>query len=113
MKKFFAFLNNMDARAWRTIWISLALVAGVAVMFVLGKTGVLGSPDNIEPWLEGMRTSPWALPATIAAFIVTAFLAAPQFLLAGACVIAFGPWVGFLYAMIGTIVSSALHFYMG
>lgn len=113
MKKLLAFLNNMDARAWRTIWVSLALLGGVGVIIVLGKTGVLGFSDDVELWLEGLRQGPWGLPATIFVFIVTSFLAAPQFLLAGACVIAFGPLLGSFYAMIGTIISSWLHFYIG
>jgi uncharacterized membrane protein YdjX (TVP38/TMEM64 family) len=113
MQKLLAFLNNMDSRAWRTVWVSLALLGGVGVVIVLGKTGLLGVSDNIEPWLETLRNSPWALPATIALFILTAFVAAPQFLLAGACVVAFGPWLGFVYAMIGTVIASWLHFYLG
>jgi uncharacterized membrane protein YdjX (TVP38/TMEM64 family) len=112
MNKFLAFLNNMDARAWRTIWVSLALLGGVAVIIVLGRTGVLGMAD-VEPWLESMRQGPWALPATILIFVLTSFIAAPQFALAAACVVAFGPALGFTYAMIGTIVSSWLHFYIG
>jgi len=113
MKKLLAFLNNMDARAWRTIAISAVMLALVVVMVVLGKSGLIASPAQMEAWLEGLRASPWALPATIAIFILTSFVAAPQFLLAGACIVAFGPLWGFAYAMVGTLVSSWLHFYMG
>jgi len=113
MKKILAFLNNMDSRAWRTIWVSLALLGGVGAIIVLGKTGVLGFSDDVEPWLESLRQGPWGLPATIFVFIITSFIAAPQFVLAAACVVAFGPALGFTYAMIGTIISSWLHFYIG
>lgn len=113
MNRLLVFLNNMDAKAWRTIWISIALFGAVGLLVVIGKSGVLGVSDQIEVFLESLRQSPWALPATIAVFIATSFIAAPQFFLAGACVVAFGPWIGFLYALIGTIISSALHFYMG
>jgi uncharacterized membrane protein YdjX (TVP38/TMEM64 family) len=113
MNKLLAFLNNMDARAWRTVAVSLALMAGVGVMIVLGKSGVLGVSEDLELWLEGLRNSPWGLPATIAVFIATSFIAAPQFLLAGACILAFGPVLGFIYGLIGTVISSALHFYLG
>jgi uncharacterized membrane protein YdjX (TVP38/TMEM64 family) len=113
MKRLFAFLNNMEARAWRTVWITLALLAAVGVMIVIGKSGALGVSDHVEQWLEGLRDSPWALPATIALFIVTSFVAAPQFLLGGACILAFGPFWGFIYGMIGTVISSWLHFYLG
>jgi uncharacterized membrane protein YdjX (TVP38/TMEM64 family) len=113
MNKFQTFLNNMDARAWRTIWVSLALLGGVAVIIVLGRSGVLGLSGDTEKMLEDLRNGPWALPATIFVFTVTSFIAAPQFALAAACVVAFGPALGFTYAMIGTIVSSWLHFYIG
>jgi uncharacterized membrane protein YdjX (TVP38/TMEM64 family) len=113
MQKLLAFLNNMDARAWRTIAITVVLLALVFGMIVLGKSGLVASPENMEAWLEGLRASPWALPATIAVFIVTSFLAAPQFLLAAACMVAFGPIWGFIYGLVGTLVSSWLHFYMG
>jgi uncharacterized membrane protein YdjX (TVP38/TMEM64 family) len=114
MKKLLAFLNNLDARAWRTIWVSLALLGGVGLLIVLGKTGVIGLPEDLEPYFETLRDSPWALPATIAVFIVTSFLViVPQFGLAAACVIAFGPWLGFGYAMVATIISSSMHFYIG
>jgi uncharacterized membrane protein YdjX (TVP38/TMEM64 family) len=113
MNKLLAFLNNMDARAWRTVWVSLALLGGVGLIIVLGRTGVLGISDDVEPMLESLREGPWGLPATIVLFTITSFVAAPQFALAAACVVAFGPALGFTYAMIGTVVSSWLHFYIG
>ena len=62
MQKLLAFLNNADARAWRTIVVSVALLAIVVAMIVLGKTGILGISDNIEIWLEGLRTGLDRLP---------------------------------------------------
>ncbi len=113
MKKLLAFLNNMDSRAWRTVWVSLALLAGVGLMIGLGKSGVISMSVHAEEWLETLRTGPWALPAVIAIFCLSSFVAAPQFVLIGACVVAFGPWAGFMYSMAGTIVAGALHFYLG
>ena len=114
MKRILEFLNNMDARAWRTAWVSLALLAGVGVMIVLGKTGALGLvSDDVEAFLVHLRNSPFGLPATIALFVASAYFAAPQFVLIGACVVAFGPLNGFLYAWAGTIVSGAVTFYTG
>lgn len=114
MRKLLTFLNNMDARAQRTTWVSLALLLGVGAMIVLGKTGVLGLvSEDVERLLTGLRASPWGLPAVILVFCVSAYVAAPQFVLIGACVVAFGPLNGFLYAWAGTIVSGALTFYTG
>jgi uncharacterized membrane protein YdjX (TVP38/TMEM64 family) len=113
MRKLLAFLNNMDARAWRTVWVTLALLAGVGAMTLLWKTGFLGLADSLEPWLETLRGSWWALPVTILLFTATSFVMAPAFLLAGICIIAFGPWLGSVYAMAGTLVACAVHFYIG
>ncbi|MEQ1609271.1 MAG: VTT domain-containing protein [Hyphomonadaceae bacterium] len=113
MNKIAAFLNNMDARAWRTVCVSLALLVGVGVLMVLGKSGAFGFADHIDEQLSGFRNSPWGLPATILVFILTAFIAAPQFVLMAACIVAFGPWLGSVYAMAGQMAAAWLHFYMG
>ncbi|MBI1340254.1 TVP38/TMEM64 family protein [bacterium] len=113
MHRLAEFLNNMDARAWRTVWVTLILFGLVGAMIVLGKTGVLGVSDSIEPFLESLRDSPLGLLATIAVFTLSAYIAAPQFILIAACVVAFGPVNGFLYSWAGTIVSGAATFYTG
>jgi uncharacterized membrane protein YdjX (TVP38/TMEM64 family) len=111
MNKLAAFLNNMDARAWRTIWVSLALLAGVVAIVVIAS--VTGIADHMDEQLVGLRNGPWGLPMVIALFMITSFLGAPQFALFGVCVVAFGPWIGCLYAMIGTVVSAWIHFIIG
>jgi len=113
MKKLLAFLNNMDSRAWRTIWVSLALLAGVAILIVLGKSDLLGLATTIEPWLETLRDNGWAFPATILVFVVTSFVGAPAIMLNAACVLAFGPVMGSIYAMAGTVASCTVHFWIG
>ena len=75
MNKIAAFLNNMDARAWRTVWVSLALLGGVGVLMILGKSGAFGFADHIDEQLAGLRNSPWGLPATILVFILPAIRA--------------------------------------
>ncbi len=113
MNKIAAFLTNMDARAWRTIWVSLALLGGVAVLMILGKSGAFGFADHIDEQLAVLRNSPWGLPATILVFVLSAFVAAPQFVLMAGCIVAFGPWLGSAYAMAGQMAAAWLHFYMG
>jgi uncharacterized membrane protein YdjX (TVP38/TMEM64 family) len=111
MKKFFSFLNHMDSAAWRTIWVSLVLLLSVVVLVVAAD--MTGLTDTLDQKIIDLRNSPWGLPVTILAFLVTSFLAAPQYMLFAAAVVAFGVWTGFAYALIGTLVSSWIHFYMG
>jgi uncharacterized membrane protein YdjX (TVP38/TMEM64 family) len=111
MKKLITFINNMDARAWRTIWVSLALLAAVAGVVVIAS--VTGLADHMDEQLVHLRNGPWGLPMTVLMFIITSFLAAPQFVLFAACVVAFGPWLGCTYAMVGTVIAAWIHFYLG
>ncbi len=114
MKSLLAFLNNLDARASRTLWVSAAMAVLVAVLFVAGKTsGAFGLADETDRFLAGLRDGPWGLPATILLFCAGAYLAAPQFVLIGAVVLAFGPVEGFWFAWIATLVSGVLTFFTG
>ncbi len=115
MNAFLRFLNNLDARAIRAIAVSIALFAGVALVFVLGKTTAVFDEDDapLIIWLQENADSPWGLPATILVFVLAAFIGAPQFVLIAAAVVAFGPSRGFAYAWIATLVSASVNFWLG
>lgn len=108
------FITNMDARAWRAVAVTLGLFVVVAVMLVIGR---LFYGEEIEAlvrgWLGGAGREHWGLPAAILVFTLTAFIGAPQFVLIAACVVAFGPEVGFWYAWVATVVSGAVTFGVG
>ena len=114
MRRLFQFVLNVDARAWRTLAVSFLLVGGVGVVFLFGAQ-MLGfnGEATVERWLGLASHGPWALPVAVGAFAVLAFLGVPQFVLIAAAVVAFGPWTGFLYSWIGTLVSSVVGFWLG
>ena len=108
------FLLDIDARAWRAVAATLGLLASVALIFVFAKTAFgVRTEHGFEHWLTSFSGSPWGLPAAVAVFTVAAFIGAPQFILIAACVVAFGPWLGFLYSWVATVVSAAVTFYAG
>jgi len=113
MRRLFAFLTNMDARAWRTMAVSFVLFGGVGVVFLFGAPllGISGE-GAVQTWL-GAAHGVWALPVAVSAFAVLAFVGVPQFVLIAAAVVAFGPWTGLAYSWIGTMVSSTIGFYVG
>ena len=114
MRRLFQFVLNMDARAWRTLAVSFLLFGGVGVVFLFSAQ-MLGfnGEATVERWLGLASHGPWALPVAVGAFAVLAFLGVPQFVLIAAAVVAFGPWTGFLYSWIGTLVSSVVGFWLG
>jgi len=108
------FLFAMDAAAWRAVLVTLALFASIAAVFLFGKTALgVETERELERWLGGFSDTPWGLPAVVVLFTAAAFVGAPQFLLIAACVVAFGPWQGFLYSWAATVVSAAVTFYVG
>jgi uncharacterized membrane protein YdjX (TVP38/TMEM64 family) len=113
MRRLFAFLTNLDAKAWRALVVSFVLFGGVGLVFLFGAQVLgFGGEATVEHWL-GAASGPWALPVAVAAFAVLAFLGVPQFMLIAAAVVAFGPMAGFAYSWIGTMVSSLVGFYLG
>ena len=100
-------------RSRRALWFGLALGGAVILLFILGKTGVLGSLETFISHLQDLADTPWALPAVIALFCGAAFVGIPQFGLIGAAVVAFGPLYGAFYSWIATLVSGALTFWLG
>jgi uncharacterized membrane protein YdjX (TVP38/TMEM64 family) len=107
------FFTNMDRRAWRTVAVSFVLFGGVGVVFLFGAQLLgLNGEAAVEHWL-GAAHGPWALPVAVGAFAALAFVGVPQFVLIAAAVVAFGPWTGFAYSWIGTLVSSLVGFWLG
>jgi uncharacterized membrane protein YdjX (TVP38/TMEM64 family) len=109
-----SFVFDMEARAWRAVLVTVLLFAATAAVFLVGKSALgLGAEARLEAWLGGLADTPWGLPATVLLFTAAAFLGAPQFLLIAACVVAFGPWLGFVYSWTATVVSAAVTFGVG
>jgi uncharacterized membrane protein YdjX (TVP38/TMEM64 family) len=108
------FANNMDSRAWRAVAISLAMVVVALAILIIGK---FYFADEVEAFINGTlgeaRRGHWGLIATILVFTLTAYVGAPQIVLIGACVVAFGPEQGFWNAWLATIVSGAATYFTG
>ena len=113
LRRLLDFFTNMDARAWRTVAVSFVLFGGVGVVFLFGAQLLgLNGEVAVEHWLSAAH-GPWALPVAVGAFAALAFIGVPQFVLIAAAVVAFGPWTGFAYSWIGTLVSSLIGFWLG
>lgn len=114
MRRFLDFILNMEARRWKAALATALLLGATLGLLALGKTQLgLATEAKLEAWLQGYAGSPWAFAATIVLFVVSAFIGAPQFILIAACVVAFGPSLGFFYSWAATVVSAAVTYWMG
>jgi uncharacterized membrane protein YdjX (TVP38/TMEM64 family) len=108
------FLSNLEARRWRAGLATVVVLSAMTALFAVGKSQLgLDAEARLEAWLGAFRHGPWGLPAAVIVFTVAAFFGAPQFILIAACVVAFGPWFGFLYSWIATIASAAVTYWLG
>lgn len=114
MRRFVDFILNMEARRWKAALATALLLCATLGLLALGKTQLgLATEEKLEAWLQGYAGSPWAFAATIVLFVVSAFIGAPQFILIAACVVAFGPSLGFFYSWAATVVSAGVTYWMG
>jgi uncharacterized membrane protein YdjX (TVP38/TMEM64 family) len=114
MRRIVDFVLNMESQRWRTALAAAILIAATLGLLAFGKSQLgLAAEERLELWLSGYSGSPWAFGATVILFVLAAFIGAPQFILIAACVVAFGPNLGFLYSWAATIVSGAATYWMG
>jgi uncharacterized membrane protein YdjX (TVP38/TMEM64 family) len=90
------------------------LFGGVGLVFLFGASllGLDGAAE-VERWMGAGVRGPWALPVAVVSFAAFAFLGVPQFVLIAAAVVAFGPWAGFAYSWVGTLISALVGFAFG
>ncbi len=112
MSKFRQFFTQMDRKALRASGVIICMFVVVAAILFLARSHLHVSQDGVMQALVGVSDSPWALPLTIALFTAAAFIGAPQWILIGATVLAFGPQLGGIYAWIATLVSASFDYYL-
>ena len=114
MRRLLDFILNMEGRRWRTALAAALLLGATLGLLVFGKSQLgLATEARLEVWLAGYAGSPWAFAATVALFVLAAFIGAPQFILIAACVVAFGPNLGFAYSWVATVVSAGVTYWLG
>jgi len=63
--------------------------------------------------IHNAQSGPLALPVAIVFFTLASLVGAPQPLLVAACVLAAGPWDGFVYSWAGTIAAAVADYCLG
>ena len=114
MRRLVRYFSELDARRWQALGAAFLLFGGVGVVFLFGAPllGIDGA-GQVERWMGGGLHGPAALAAAVAGFTALAFVGVPQFVLIAAAVVSFGPWTGFAYSWIGTLVSALIGFGLG
>lgn len=99
--------------AWGKIVAMAMVLAALTALWQLTPLSQLLDADRITVWAEEFADQWWGPLVTVLAYtpaVITMFPRSPITLFA---VIAFGPWLGFLYAMLGAELAAGLTFMAG
>jgi uncharacterized membrane protein YdjX (TVP38/TMEM64 family) len=117
MVKLFAlmgqFLNNMDRKAWTSLFVTIALLGFVVFMLLFGRELFGVNEQKLQDMMAGIADSPMALIGVISVFCILALTGFPQTLLFAGTSAVFGPITGALYSWIATMASGTLTFVIG
>ena len=101
----------------RPAWGRLAAIAlACAVLAAAWRYTPLSelvTAERIIAWARAVRGMPWAPAVVVLIYTPAAFVMFPRPLLTLATVVAFGPWLGFVYGMAGIMLSALATYYAG
>ncbi|HYG54061.1 MAG TPA: VTT domain-containing protein [Burkholderiales bacterium] len=109
--------HEADPEKEKPAWAKLALiVAGIAALTALWKftplADVVNAAAAIE-WAKEFGSRWWAPLVVMLAYTPACFVMFPRPLITLAGVIAFGPWLGFVYALTGIVFSAVVTYFVG
>jgi phospholipase D1/2 len=71
------------------------------------------SPEKLRSVGEGLRQLPGSPLLVLAAYVVGSLLVVPVTLMIAATVLVFGPWLGLVYAAVGSVLASVVTYWLG
>jgi uncharacterized membrane protein YdjX (TVP38/TMEM64 family) len=98
---------------WLEAGILLAVLIALAAAWKWTALSEWAHPARLEEALEPYRTRWVGLPLVVGVFVVAELLMFPVVVLIFVCGLAFGPWVGALYALAGSMASAVPPFLLG
>jgi len=102
-----------DRPAWGKIALFALVVAALSALWRYTPIGNYLTPERVFDWAQTFGRQWWAPLAVMAAYTPACFTMFPRPLITLFAVIAFGPWLGFAYAMTGILLAALVTYYVG
>lgn len=99
--------------AWGKIAAATLALAALAAVWRFTPLAEYLTAERINAWAQLMRETPWAPAALIVAYTPAALVLFPRPVLTVFSVIAFGPWLGLTYAVVGVMIAALITYYLG
>ena len=98
---------------WRTVAVIVLAVAGLTAAWRYTPLAEWITPENVVDWVDSFARAWWAPLVVVLAYTPACVLMFPRPVITLAAVVAFGPWLGFAYAMTGILLSAVAGFVAG
>ena len=92
--------------AWGKLLMIVLVVGALAAAWRFTPLSEFVTAERITGWARAVRGASWAPVVVILFYTPAAFVMFPRPLLTLFTVIAFGPWLGFAYGMVGILLSA-------
>lgn len=92
---------------------ALLLCAGLFALWRWTPLREIADPATVRAWAETLRDHPLAPAALVGSYLLASVLFFPRTLVTLAAVVIFGPWVGFVYALLGILAAALLTYGIG
>ena len=99
--------------AWGKILAIVLVIAALAAAWRYTPLHDYITGPRLVEWAKAIREHPASAILLVLAYVPTAFVMLPRPVLTLIGVIAFGPWIGFAYAMAGVMLSALVTYYIG
>jgi phosphatidylserine/phosphatidylglycerophosphate/cardiolipin synthase-like enzyme/uncharacterized membrane protein YdjX (TVP38/TMEM64 family) len=99
--------------AWGRLAGIVAGILALAAMWRFTPLREIATAEAAIAWAKDFGAQPWAPWVLMASYTPACLVMFPRPLITLAAVIAFGPWLGFLYSLMGICAASAVTWYMG
>jgi uncharacterized membrane protein YdjX (TVP38/TMEM64 family) len=99
--------------AWGRLAMIALLLVGFGAAWQWTPLAEFATADRVADWARQFANAPWAPFATLIAYTPASVIMFPRPLITLFGVIAFGPWLGFAYAMAGNLLTAFLSFVVG
>jgi phosphatidylserine/phosphatidylglycerophosphate/cardiolipin synthase-like enzyme/uncharacterized membrane protein YdjX (TVP38/TMEM64 family) len=99
--------------AWGRLAFYAAVIAALAALWRFTPLAELVSANNVIGWAKDFGSGWWAPLVVMLSYTPACFVMFPRPLITLASVIAFGPWLGFLYSLLGIVFAAVVTYFAG
>jgi phospholipase D1/2 len=105
--------RKRKSRGWMKFAAAIAVVAALTAMWRFTPLAHWFEPDRVTTWARSFGDQWWAPLIVLAAYTPASFVMFPRPVITLFAVVAFGPWLGFVYALAGIEIAAWLTYVLG